>query len=377
MLWGNVGISFVQVMAFGLFKKKKKEDTDDRYHQLKIKEVRQVAKDTVNLIFEKPTKAFNYKPGQFITIIEKVNGKKVRRAYSLCSSPYLDEHPIVTVKRVTGGVMSNHINDEFAVGQLIEVMEPMGLFTTDFDESKTRNAVFFGGGSGITPLYSIMRSMLAKEPNCQVTLIYGNQNEEYIIFKKELEELDQQHENFTLLHVLEESEDKSTKHKGKPTHEMVTSISSELGVDQNTEFFVCGPEGMMEVVVDGLKKAGMEDHQIKMESFEAGKTSPQEIIDPEAPSTKTVSELTMVLDGESYSLTLDKSRPILEQALENDIDMPYSCQSGLCTACRSLCVEGEISIDDAEGLTQEELDEGYVLTCVGKAISDHVKIEVG
>ena len=167
-------------MAFGLFKKKKK--TDDRYQMMTIKEVVKVATDAVNLVFEKPTN-FQYEPGQFITIIDEVNGKKIRRAYSLCTTPFDDEHPAVTVKRVPGGAMSNHLNDNINTGDQLEVMEPMGMFTTEYNDTKSRKAVFFGGGSGITPLISIIRSMLIKEPLSSAVLVYGNRSEEYIIFK--------------------------------------------------------------------------------------------------------------------------------------------------------------------------------------------------
>ena len=169
-------------MAFGLFKKKK-EKTDDRYQKLTIREVVHIAKDAVNLVFEKPEK-FEYEPGQFLTIIEEVDGKKIRRAYSLCTTPFEDEHPAVTVKRVPGGAMSNYLNEKVSSGDVLEVMEPMGMFTTEYNASNSRHAVFFGAGSGITPLISIMRSMLLQETDSKVALIYCNRSSEYVIFKK-------------------------------------------------------------------------------------------------------------------------------------------------------------------------------------------------
>lgn len=362
-------------MAFGLFKKKKnkeKQDTkDSRYHQMKVKEVINVAKDAVNLVFEKPDDNFQYESGQFITIISTVGGQKIRRAYSLCSSPFLDENPAVTVKRVGGGAMSNHINDDFKSGDAVEIMEPMGQFTTDYDAASVRNVVFFGGGSGITPLYSLIRSILVKEPNSTLSLVYGNRSEEYIIFKDELEQLVAEYsDRLQVIHLLENGEGELS---GRPTPETIKKISSDLKISKDTEVFICGPQPMMDVVAQGLKLADVQDEQIKMESFEAGKTSPQEIIAEEGNS----SEVTVILEGETYGITVDKGRAILEIGLENGLDMPYSCQSGLCTACRGKCLEGEISIDEAEGLSQEELDEGYVLLCVGKALSDKVKVEIG
>ncbi len=359
-------------MAFSLFKKKKKKASNDsRYHELTIKEVVPIAKDAVNLVFENPGEDFQYEPGQFITIIAHVNGKKVRRAYSLCSTPFADEHPAVTVKRVPNGAMSNHINDHFKAGDTVEIMEPMGMFTTEFDPANMRNAVFFGGGSGITPLYSLIRSLLLKEPNSTLSLVYGNRSAEYIIFREELEKLQAEYaDRLQVIHILEEGE---ADYSGRPVAEIIQKVAQKLEIGADTEVYVCGPQPMMDNVTEGLKLHQYPEEKIRMESFEAGKTSPQEIIAEEESS----SEVHVVLDGETYSITVPKGRAILEVGLENGLDMPYSCQSGLCTACRGKCVEGEVSIDNAEGLTQDELDEGYALLCVGKALTDQVKVEIG
>ncbi|WP_424961993.1 2Fe-2S iron-sulfur cluster-binding protein [Ekhidna sp.] len=357
-------------MAFSLFKKKKNKK-DDRYQNLTIREVVNVAQDAVNLVFEKP-ESFNYEPGQFITLIKEVSGKKIRRAYSLCTTPFEDEFPAVTVKRVEGGAMSNDLNDHAKVGDQIQIMEPMGMFTTDYSETNQRHAVFFGGGSGITPLMSIIRSILLKEPNSKTTLVYGNRRKEFVIFKELIADLENKYpDRFKIIHILEEGE---ADYNGRPTPDMIGEICKNAAVDKDTEFYICGPQPMMDVVADGLRKTNVDQSNIRMESFEAGKTSPAEIIDKEGSSE---SEVTILLDGEEYSITVKKNASVLDTALDNDLDMPYSCQSGLCTACRGKCVEGKISIDEAEGLSQEELDEGYVLTCVGKPLTDIVKVEIG
>lgn len=357
-------------MAFGLFKKKKK--TDDRYQMMTIKEVVHVAQDAVNLVFEKPEN-FDYEPGQFLTIIEEVNGKKIRRAYSLCTTPFEDEHPAVTIKRVPDGAMSNYLNEKVKAGDQLEIMEPMGMFTTKYDDSQSRKAVFFGGGSGITPLISIIRSMLLKEPNSSAVLVYGNRSEEFIIFKDLIESLEVKYgERFKAIHILEEGE---ADFIGRPTNKMIAEICKMHSCTNETEFYICGPQPMMDIVSSGLLGAGFKEPMIKMESFAAAKD--------EKPSkgkkNRNVgeSEVTILLDGEEYSITVKKNASILDTALDNDMDMPYSCQSGLCTACRGKCIEGQISIDEAEGLSQDELDEGYVLTCVGKPLSDRIKIEMG
>ncbi|MEM8940114.1 MAG: ferredoxin--NADP reductase [Bacteroidota bacterium] len=357
-------------MAFSLFKKKKEKKDDHRYHILRVTEVVNVAKDAVNLVFKKPEN-FDYQPGQFITIVKEVNGKKIRRAYSLCTTPFEDENPAVTVKRVEGGAMSNDLNDHVRAGDEIETMEPMGMFTTEYHAGKKRKAVFFGGGSGITPLMSILRTILLREPESEVVLVYGNRSEEYIIFKELISQLEGKYNGrFKAIHILEVGD---APYKGRPTEKIIREICAEIEVTNETECYLCGPKPMMDLVSDVLPETGIDEKNIRMESFEAGKTSPSEIIDTE----NTESEVTIMLDGEEYKITIKKNVSILESALANDLDMPYSCQSGLCTACRGKCLEGQISIDEAEGLSQDELDEGYVLTCTGKPISDQVKLEMG
>lgn len=362
-------------MVFGIFKKKK-TNSDERYKNLVIKEVVHIAKEAVNLVFEKPESPFEYQPGQFLTIIKEISGKKVRRAYSLCTTPFEDEFPAVTVKRVPGGIMSNHINDEFRAGDVVEIMEPMGMFTTNYSEANSRQVVFLGGGSGITPLYSLMRSILLKEPKSSVALVYGNRSEEYIVFKDALEKLMETYgERIKVVHILEDNSNGYADHSGRPTAEAMRDIVDGLSISRETEFFICGPEPMMDIASDGLKLLGIEDQKIRKESFDSGKS----------PSVSTAakkgagshSEVTILMDGQEYVLKVNKDTPILDAGLDEEIDMPYSCQSGLCTACRAKCLEGEVDQEDAEGLSQSESEEGYVLLCVGKPLSDKVKVEVG
>ncbi len=360
----------IELMAFSLFKKKK-EEKDDRYQLLTVKEVVPIAKNAVNLVFEKPA-SFDYQPGQFITIIKKINDEKLRRAYSLCTTPFEDTYPAVTVKRIEDGRMSTFLTEEVKAGDQLEIMNPMGIFTLSYHSENKRNAIFWGGGSGITPLISIIRSLLIKELASRVTLIYCNQSEEFIIFKTLLAELEKKYDGrFRVIHILEHGE---AHHIGKPTASLVQQLCEELKVDDSVEYYTCGPQPMMDVVKEGLATYGVKLDKVKMESFEAGKTSPAEIFDS---SKKKKSEITIILDGEEHTFTAKKNIPVLEIALAHNLDMPYSCRSGLCTACRGKCLEGAISIDQAEGLSPKELEEGYVLTCVGIPITNHVKIKIG
>lgn len=361
-------------MAFGLFQKKKKE-ADSRFLTLRIKEIVNITKDAVNVVFEKPESEFNYQPGQFITIISTVNGNKIRRAYSLCSTPFEDEFPAITVKRVIDGRMSNYVNDTFKAGDAVAVMEPMGQFTTEFKEGAVRKVTFIGGGSGITPLISIIRSMILKELKTQITLIFANRNVQHVIFWEMLEKLSAaNNDRFKVIHVLEDDPEGLAEIVGRLSSERLDNLVKEHELS-DSEFFVCGPQPMMDVVSDGLKAAGISDTMILMESFEAGKTSPKAIIDRDEP--KGVSQVTILLEGDEHVISVPMDQGILETALDAGLDMPYSCQSGVCTACRGKCHEGEISTDETESLSDEELADGYRLLCVGKPMSEEIRIEIG
>lgn len=355
-------------MAFGLFKKSKNSNL-----KLKIKEVIDIATDAVNLVFEKPANEFSYKPGQFITVIDEVNGEKVRRAYSLYTSPFLDPLPAVTVKRVESGKMSNHINDSYKAGMEVEIMEPMGQFTIDYNPNQSRRAIMIAGGSGITPLYALARTVLHQEPSSEVVLIDGNRSEDYIIFKNELESMqDQYGHRFTVTHILENNDGGYAALSGMPNAEMIKSILTDLNIGENEEFYICGPQPMMDLVIDVLKESGITDDRINIEVFGAPASS-----ESEGSTDKGQSAVCILMDGETYEFEVPRSEFILENGLKQDIDMPYSCQSGLCTACRGKVLEGSVDTSDADGLTQSELDEGYALMCIGKPTSDKVVVEIG
>lgn len=366
-------------MAFGLFKKKKKkeEKKDSRYLNLTVREVKEVAKEAVNVIFEKPTENFHYKPGQFITLIMRIDDKKIRRAYSLCTTPLEDEYPAVTVKRVPAGILSNYVNDHVKAGDVIEVMEPMGMFTTEYEAKNKREAMFFGGGSGITPLISIIRTLLISEPESKVLLVYGNRDKDYIAFYDVLNNLvEANKDRFTVKHILEHDPSGIADFTGRPTTNMIKQIVAESGFS-SPECYICGPEPMMNIIDEGLQLAGINKEKIRMESFEIGKTSPviEEAVEKKSPAGS--SEVTILMDGEEHVIQVSADQSILDAGLDNDLDMPYSCQSGLCTACRGKCLEGDISLDEAEGLSQDEIDEGYRLLCIGKPVSEKITVEIG
>ena len=369
-------------MVFGLFKKKNKESkksTAQKYFNATVREVVKVTSDAVNIVFDNPGGDFIYEPGQFITIILTIDGKKVRRAYSLCTTPGVDEFPAVTVKRVEGGLMSNYVNDNVKAGDVIEIMEPMGMFTLPYERESERHIVLLGGGSGITPLISIMKGVISREPKSLVSLVYANRNEDSIIFKNELEAIaNENSDRVKVIHSLDEPKGSWDGHSGLLSNDKLKGMLGELPKqdDAQTVYFTCGPEPLMNIVFDTLNEMGVPDERKNKESFVAGSTSPAEIIDADEASGDP-KQVKLILDGTEHSFEVAPGKPILEAALEADIDMPYSCQSGLCTACRGKCLSGKVTVEDADGLSKDEIDEGYVLTCIGKPLTDDVVVEIG
>jgi ring-1,2-phenylacetyl-CoA epoxidase subunit PaaE len=368
---------------FGLFKKEKKEaaHSGSHYYDLKISEIVQETKDAITIVFEQPATALNYKPGQFLTLIVNIGGKEIRRSYSLCTSPFLGEKPAVTVKRVDGGVMSNWLADSLKVGNTIKVMEPMGQFTTEYSRTNKRHIVMFAGGSGITPMMSIIKSLLTQEPDSIVSLIYCNRNIDSIIFKEALEQWATKYEGrLHVIHVLDEAPMNWQGYSGLLNHDMLIKLFERIpdwGIDKTT-YLMCGPEGMMKNVETLLDTHKIPRNKIFKESFVSGIIDKKDKKEPAAGAAeRKAREVTIRYDGNEFKVMVEPHRTILETALDEGIDLPYSCQSGLCTACRGKCLSGKVKLDEEEGLSQSERAEGYVLTCVGHPLTDDVVIEIG
>ncbi len=372
-------------MAFGLFKKsEKKEETPagSHYHELRVKNIVQETKDAITIVFEHPsTKKIAYKSGQFLTLIVPMQGKEVRRAYSLCSSPFVDQDLAVTVKRVDKGLMSNWLPDHLKVGDKVKVMEPMGQFTTEFATTNKRHLIMFAGGSGITPMMSIIKSTLSKEPESICSLIYCNRDSESIIFKDEFDQMQTKDEGrLHVIHVLDNAPMNWQGYSGLLNHEMLKKLFERIpdwGIDKST-YLMCGPEGMMKNVDTLLALQNIPKEKIFKESFVTGVLDKDKKAEPVADSNeKKAREVTIRYDGNEFKITVQPDRTILETALDSGIDLPYSCQSGLCTACRGKALSGKVKLDEEEGLSQSERAEGYVLTCVGHPMTDDVVIEIG
>lgn len=376
-------------MVFNLFNKKKapqekndKPSGKGRYRELKVKEIINETHDAITIVFYQPEEKIHYNSGQFLTLIINIDGKEVRRAYSLCSSPFTDSDLAVTVKRVENGLMSNWLADNLHPGDTVKVMEPMGVFTTQYDKNNKRHVIMFAGGSGITPMLSIIKSMLKQEPESIVSIIYCNRNINSIIFKDELYKWETDYQGrLHVIHILDDAPMNWQGYSGLLNHEMLNKLFERIpdwGHEKST-YLMCGPEGMMKNVETLLSARNIPKEKIFKESFVAG-TIDKELkpIEEMTGGTEvTEREVTVHYDGDEYKFIVPPDKTILETALDQGIDLPFSCQSGLCTACRGKCISGKVKLDEEEGLSEAEQEEGYVLTCVGHPLTDDVIIEIG
>lgn len=345
---------------------------------LKIKEITDETIDTKTIHFWQPIHdALHYESGQFLTVMPEIEGKKVRRSYSLSSSSKTDMSPAITVKRIEGGLVSNFLCDHLQVGDSLEVMEPMGNFAIKADASSSKNYVFVGAGSGITPLLSMIKTVLHGEAQAKVQLIYGSRHEDQIIFKKVLDSLETLHPTrFQVLHVISQPAANWPGLKGRINQaSIVYYLKQELNVNiAAAHYYLCGPQGMMTEVQASLAMFDVPAGQIHQESF--GVTTSAEIEQAEEDGSLQTQEITLIYEGKEHKLTVQPSETILEAALEADIDIPYSCQAGMCTACMGLCKSGKVGMDEEDGLTPGEIAKGYILTCVAHPLSAGVVIDL-
>jgi len=347
------------------------------YFNLTVKEVIKETANAATLVFDGSVQNISYKPGQFLTLILKIQGESIRRSYSLCTYAKVDNDPAVTVKRVQNGIASNYILDNIKKGDVIEVMEAMGTFTIDTDPYKQRNVVLIGAGSGITPLMSIAKAVLHNEPLSNVFLIYGNRNEQSVIFATQLNNLVLEHkERFNLVHVFSQPIE-DVAHLGRLNRSLMLKILesfADLKLSQ-AEYYVCGPKGMMDEALEAFKLLNIKEEQIHKESFFSSTDKPASgtIVPEEQDGPK---EVTIIYQGSEYKVIVPVEKTILEAALDQDIDLPFSCQSGMCTACMGKCTSGKVHLNDPDGLSQKEIDQGFVLTCVGHPVSGNVVIEI-
>ncbi len=331
------------------------------------------------------------KPGQFLTLLVPcgaAGGRPERRAYSLSSTPAEAPRLSVTVKRVTNGLVSNYLLDNVRVGQQFEALPPLGNFVVQPSPKAARSLVLIGAGSGITPLMSMLKAVLAQEPQSHVLLIYGNRNENSVIFKDQLAALEAgSRGRLQVEHVYSQPLRPAGPHQhtgrlNRTTLLRVLEQRHQFPAPQ-AEYYFCGPEGLMTEAQAALELLQVPASRIRRESFvaaadaaEAGDAHGDALTGAnDGPVTERT--VTIQYEGSEYKLVVPAKTTILDAALDQDIDLPYSCQAGVCTACRGKCLSGQVHLDEREGLSDSELANGYILTCVAHPLTADVVIEIG
>ncbi len=339
------------------------------FFQIAVKDIIRQTPEAVQIIFDIPAKLspqFLYEAGQYITICKTLDNEEVRRSYSICSDPKTDLDLSVAVKEVHHGKMSTFLNQSLNRGDLLDIMPPMGNFQVAKNTEKNQHHFLFGGGSGITPLISMIKSILNIEGNL-ATLIYANKTEDSIIFKEELNTIKSKFpKRFKLIHTLDNPSSSWKGLQGQLNPDSVAELVDAYSFSSSV-FYICGPNAMMEMVRDTLLNNAIHSEKIRMEYFTATSSSLLKENETEEVGNEVIeSEATLEVYGEVSTVMVEEGQTILEAAQEADLDPPYSCSAGVCTTCRARIVSGNVVMEEREGLSDAEIEEGFVLTCQSK-----------
>ncbi len=352
------------------------------FHTLKIKEVNKETADSVSVLFDVPENLqtlFAFKQGQSLSMRTQINGEEIRRTYSICSSP-LDNTLRIAIKKVDGGLFSTFANEQLKKGDELDVMTPVGKFYTELNAANKKNYLAFAAGSGITPILSIIKTTLLTEPQSSFTLVFGNKNKNSIIFKEELEALkDKFMSRFTIIHILSRERTDAAVNSGRIDAEKCELLFSKLiHIKHCHEFFLCGPEEMIFCVKDFLEASGVEKKKIHFELFTTPGQNKAVSYKPQAAGDAgPKSKITIKLDGRSFDfdLSLNSSNSILDAALSQGADLPFACKGGVCCTCKARLLEGEVEMDVHWGLEEEEIKEGFILTCQSHPKTEKVVVD--
>lgn len=354
-----------------------------KFYSLKVKEVRPETSDCVSVALEVPLdlkEKFQFAPGQYLTFKKHIHDAEIRRSYSICSSPKENELR-VAIKKVEQGKFSGYANDELKAGDVLDVMQPMGYFSPRKNEQAKKQYLAFAAGSGITPIMSIMKTVLDAEPDCEFTLVYGNKNRNTIIFREEIEGLKNLYmQRMRVYHILSREVMDVPLFNGRIGADKVKDFGNSLiDLKKVDEVFICGPEDMLLSVRKQLTDGGMESEKIHIELFtspDEPKPTHEKWVIEHSNSEDAMSKVSIRLDGVTFEMELGyKSDNILDAALKQGADLPYACKGGVCSTCRAKLVEGEVDMEVNYALEKDDVANGFILTCQSHPKTERVVID--
>ena len=350
--------------------------------KLRVSSLKKEGLSALRVVFEPHEGLTNYRCGQFLTLVVHPPGSAtaLRRSYSLCSAPETGAAPSVLIKRLVGGAVSGYLIDHLRVGNQLDSLPPMGRFTLPTQSSL--HYVMVAGGSGITPLFSLAQGILARDKASRILLLYASQQEADILLRQDIYALSQAHPGRLMVkHYLSrqptsfQAADTDNLQKGRlDKGSLQADLDAFMGPKadkQLVNYMLCAPRALQEAARSWLLAQAISDKNIHYESFVAGETFPN------ISSPAFESKVVVVMDDATHDLGISSSQTILGAGLEAGLDLPYSCQKGVCTTCRAKLVEGEVSYDrPPDGLNEEEIAQGYILCCQAKPASPTLQLHV-
>ncbi|MEM1002806.1 MAG: 2Fe-2S iron-sulfur cluster-binding protein [Bacteroidota bacterium] len=351
------------------------------FHRIQIENIYKETEDTSVITFDIPDELkqdFDFRQGQHLTLRQIINGEDLRRSYSLCSSPFEGKWQ-VAVKQIPEGKFSSYVNEELNSGDYLEVMPPSGTFGVDTSQDKGKNYLFFAAGSGITPVLSMIKAHLLREPNSTCKLFYVNKTAKSIIFKEELEQL--RNTYFGRLEIYyfltKEKRDIDLFNGRFDDEKMAVLTRTFIDIPDTSEVFLCGPEQMVNYVSNYLIEAGLAKELIHFELFVTG-LSEEDIKRQERLAQQKVegTEVTIIDGGKEFNFTMAKEFDnILDAALNAGADLPYACKGGVCSTCKCKVIEGDVEMKINYALEDDELAQDLVLSCQSVPVSENVIVD--
>ena len=341
----------------------------NRFYELTISKITQLTTSSVMITFEVPEllkKVFHFEAGEYLTLQQTIRGEKVRRAYSICSGVNESELS-VAVKRVPNGVFSTYATTQLKAGDVLEVMPPMGSFVFFYDIFGNRDIMLFSAGSGVTPMMSIAKTALSKT-NIKVVFVYGNKSKEEALFFDEIEALRIQYPERFLVHYAFSQQPWGDHYTGRINDRIVNEIFAKYKDLNWGRYYACGHTELVKNLREILLLRGIDKDRIFTELFEA---SPAEI---DYSTLQGNVAITLELNGQTHSFESARNQTLLSSALLRGYDAPYSCLNGVCSSCIGRVEEGEAKMAKNETLSEEEVSQGYFLTCQAYAMTDTIKV---